>query len=418
MLRAGSPIPDRTGVPGFGWRPILLALVLPMFAGTFSYVIDVPALYALAKVWPLLMLPFAALATIRLAPDFQPPIFIALVWLLGFVPLIGVVVLGNDIVGATAAGAKIWPLTGALGAAGLLWLIKPSLGDLARVVTVLAIVTFGFLIGAWWLAPDAWFNAGIEETKVFLSDPERGRRINAPMMFAILGLFLLNRSFWARPKAWKAALILLGLAAMILFYKQRAQIAGTLCILAMAGLLSLRRWRTPAILVATGCFVALAIPVGLWVAERAADSLGGSLSMRQIEAEAALRFLNDNPWRWITGVGSATRVGGVTLGDIVGTPFFFPSDLGWLGVVFEYGLIGAGLMLALHILAIRMAWQAACGAGLLAMGVLDYAIFLLIVSPVVSVVLAPGELATVMALSWWLIRTPRAPQGAGSQCAP
>ena len=50
--------------------------------------------------------------------------------------------------------------------------------------------------------------------------------------------------------------------------------------------------------------------------------------------------------------------------------------------------------------------------------VLDYAIFLLVVSPVVSVVLSPGELATVLALSWWLVRTPPAPSGAASGSAP
>ena len=36
-------------------------------------------------------------------------------------------------------------------------------------------MTFGFLIGAWLFAPDALFQQGIEDTKVFLSDFERGR---------------------------------------------------------------------------------------------------------------------------------------------------------------------------------------------------------------------------------------------------
>jgi hypothetical protein len=183
-------------------------------------------------------------------------------------------------------------------------------------------------------------------------------------------------------------------------------------------MLSLRRWRGPAMMMAAAVVMAAAVPVVLWLGQDAVDSLGGSLSMRQIEAEHALAFLNDQPWRWIVGVGSATRVGDVTLGDIVGTPFFFPSDLGWLGVVFEYGVIGAGLMLALHLLAIRMAWEAARSSGVLGAAVLDYSLFLLIVSPVVSVVLSPGELATVLALSWWLVRTPPAPSGASSRSEP
>lgn len=381
---------------------LILILMLPMFAGLFAYVVDVKPLYGLAKIWPLVTAPLAVAAALRLKPLYQPLLLVVCAWLLGATPLIGVTQLGNDALGALASSVKVWPLTGALGAAAALWFVKPSEADLRRAVMALGLLTFAFLIGAWFLAPEALFHQTIEDTKVFLSDPERGRRINAPMMFAILGLFVVNRAFWRRPQVWKAAAVLLGLIAMVLFYKQRAQIAGSVAVLGLAAALGLGRWRTPVLMGIGAVGLAGVIPAILWLGRSAADSLGGSLSMRQIEAEAAVRFLNDAPWRWITGVGSATRIGDVTLGDIVGTPFFFPSDLGWLGVVFEYGLIGAALMLALHVVAIRMAWEAARAGGDLARAVFDYAVFLLVVSPVVSVVLAPGELATVLALTFWL----------------
>lgn len=391
---------------------LALILMLPMFAGLFVYVVDVAPLYGLAKVWPLVTAPLAVVAALRLKPGYQPLLLVICAWLLGATPLIGVSQLGNDALGAVASSVKIWALTGALGCAAALWFLEPSETDLRRAVMVLGAGTFAFLIGAWFLAPEALFHQTIEDTKVFLSDPERGRRINAPMMFAILGLFVANRAFWRRPATWKAGAVLFGLVAMILFYKQRAQIAGSVAVLGLAAALSLGRWRTPALMVGGAVALAAVTPAVLWLGQSAADSLGGSLSMRQIEAEAALRFLNDAPWRWITGVGSATRIGDVTLGDIVGTPFFFPSDLGWLGVVFEYGLIGAGLMLALHVVAIRMAWQAAKAGGDLARAVFDYAVFLLVVSPVVSVVLTPGELATVLALTFWLRTLQARPCGA------
>ena len=418
VLRAAptEAMTGRTGEPT--WAAALLILALPMFGGVFAYVVDAPPLYLLAKAWPILTVPLALFAIWRLNPPYQPLLLAACAWLLGVTPFISVTQLGNDVFGALASTAKIWPLTGTLGAAASLWLIRPGSRDLTKGIVVLAAVTFGFLVGAWLFAPDALFQQGIEDTKVFLSDAERGRRINAPMMFGILALFLINRSFWRRPAIWKAVLIGLGLVAMILAYKQRAQIGGTIVGLGLGALLGLRRWQGPAMMMATAIVVAAAAPLVLWLGQDAVDSLGGSLSMRQIEAEHALAFLNDEPWRWITGVGSATRVGNVTLGDIVGTPFFFPSDLGWLGVVFEYGVIGAGLMLALHLLAIRMAWEAAQRGLLIGAAVLDYAIFLLVVSPVVSVVLSPGELATVLALSWWLVRTPAAPSGAASGSEP
>ena len=423
VARRGRVLRLRTATAGgrsdtVAWPVLALLILLPMFGGIFIYVVDAPPLYLLAKAWPVLTAPMALFAAWRLNPPYQPLLLAACAWLLGVTPFVSVTQLGNDAFGALASTAKIWPLTGALGAAAALWLVRPSADDLAKAVIALALVTFGFLIGAWLFAPDALFQQGIEDTKVFLSDVERGRRINAPMMFGILALFLINRSFWRRPAVWKAVLIVGGLIAMVVMYKQRAQIGGAVVGLGLGALLSLRRWRGPALMAATTVVLAAAIPAVLWLGRGAVDSLGGSLSMRQIEAEHALAFLNDQPWRWIVGVGSATRVGDVTLGDIVGTPFFFPSDLGWLGVVFEYGAVGAGLMLALHLLAIRMAWEAARRGQVVGSAVLDYAIFLLVVSPVVSVVLSPGELATVLALSWWLVRTPRAPSDGASGSAP
>lgn len=414
MLGAVSGTGAASGRPASVGRTAALVLGLPMFAGLFQYVIDVPALYGLAKVWPVLALPLTLIAALRLKPGYQPLLLAACAWMLAFVPLISMAQLGNDLLGAVASTAKIWPLTGALSGVAALTLLKPSEGELLRAIMILCGLTFGFLVGAWFLAPDAAFNQTIETTKVFLSDIERGRRINAPMMFAILGLFVLNRSFWARPALWKPALIGLGLIVLLCIYKQRAQIAGTGLVLILGAALSLGRWRGPALTGLAACGLAAIIPALVWLqGGSAAEGLGGSLSMRQTEAAAALDFLNDQPWRWVTGVGSATRIGGVTLGDIVGTPFFFPSDLGWLGVTFEYGAIGAGLMLALHLCAVRLTGHAAKGRGVIGRALFDYALFLVIVSPIVSVALSPGELATVLALGWRL-RTPSARPNAGS----
>ncbi|QTC91840.1 hypothetical protein [Brevundimonas goettingensis] len=415
VLREGPPRPVW---PGSWGRTALLVLTLPMFAGLFQYVIDAPVLYGLSKTWPVLVLPLTLIGALKTKPGYQPLLLAALAWLLAVVPLISMAQLGNDGFGALATTAKIWPLSGALAGAAGLNLLRPSGRELARAAMILCGLTFAFLVGAWFLAPDAAFNGTIETTKLFLTDIERGRRINAPMMFGVLGLFVLNRSFWSRPATWKPVLIGLGLLAMVCIYKQRAQIAGTGLVLVLGAALSLGRWRGPALIGPAAAGLAALIPALLWLqGGAAAEGLGGSLTMRQTEAEAALRFLNDQPWRWITGVGSATRIGGVTLGDIVGTPFFFPSDLGWLGVVFEYGLIGAGLMLGLHLWAVRQAWRAAQGeggeGGTLERALFDYALFLIVVSPIVSVVLSPGELATVLALGWWL-RTPSARPCAGS----
>ena len=383
-------------------RTAALLIGLPLFVGSFQYVIDAPPAYLLSKAWPVLTAPLAIWAALRLSPCFLPLLLGACAWLMAFAAFISVAQLGNDAVGALAASVKIWPLSGALGGLACLTLMRPTDDDMRRAICILAAATFGFLIGAWVLAPSSAFEKGIEHTKVFLSDPERGRRINAPSMFAILGLFALNRAFWRRPAVWKAALMLAGLLTLMLIYKQRAQIAGTVIGLVLGAVLSMKRWRAPAFAALLALILATAVPAWLWLQDSVIESLGGSLSMRQEEARAAVAFLNAEPWRWITGVGSTTRIGEVSLGDIVGMDFFFLSDLGWLGVVFEYGLIGAALMLALHLTAIRLCWNAARSGAPLQQALFDYSLFLLVVSPIVSVVLSPGELATCLALgAWW-----------------
>ena len=108
------------------WPTLMLIAVLPMFGGLFAYVVDAPPLYLLAKAWPVLTVPLALIAIWRLNPPHQPLLLAACAWLLGVTPFIGATQLGNDVFGALASTAKIWPLSGALGAAASLWLIRPT----------------------------------------------------------------------------------------------------------------------------------------------------------------------------------------------------------------------------------------------------------------------------------------------------
>ena len=136
-------------------------------------------------------------------------------------------------------------------------------------------------------------------------------------------------------------------------------------------------------------------------------SLGGSLSVRKIELAHAVIFLSQAPWRWLTGVGAVTRDGAFSLGDIVGAQTFYLADLGWLGVVFEYGLIGAVLILAVHLLGLRMAQKAGRTGDPTAQALFDYIVYILLVSPIYSVVFAPGELAACMAMAFFYSRPER-----------
>ncbi len=394
--------------PSGQWR-ILLTLVLlaPLFCESFQYVIDCPPLYALTKAWPLVMLPWAAFAGLRLALPYKGLLLAALAWTAGASTLIGVFELGNGLTGMLAPTAKVWALANGLSLAGVLVLLKPTPDTLARAIAVLGGVTFISVAAIWFLTPTSAYVGTIESTKVFLHD-ERGYRLNAPMMFGVLSIFLVNRSFWRSPTLWKLVLIGIGFGLLIGVYKTRVLILGTAAGVVLGAVFSAGKSRSLIFALLLAAMLAVAVPLwSLLHSDALTKSLGGSLSIRQIEFAKAVDFLNAQPWRWLTGVGSATRVGDVTLAEIVGTNFFFPSDLGWLGVVFEYGLIGAGLMLSLHLFAVRIAWGAAATGALAGAALFDYALYLLVVSPVTSVVLAPGEMTAVLALGWWLTQEAR-----------
>jgi hypothetical protein len=223
------------------------------------------------------------------------------------------------------------------------------------------------------------------------------------MFFGLLSMFILARRFWARPNWWGPALLAVCFLLMSTIEKERVPIAGAAVVIILGGVLSNARWRIP-ILVALGSVAALAVPAYLYLhAGVIAESLGGSLTARQTELDRALAFLNAQPWRWVLGAGAATRIGDVTLGDMVGAPFFFLADLGWLGVIFEYGVIGAALLLVLHLVGLRLTWRAVRADDPLSGAAFDYVLYIVLTSPISSVVLAPGELLTCMAIAWYMI---------------
>lgn len=405
---AAAPLPRAQIKVGEAWKILVLVLVLPFFIETFQYVVDTPVPYTLAKVWPFLTLPLAVFAFVRVDLPYKSLLLVAACWLIFVSPLVNALSLGADLGGALSATIKVWPLTYGLSAAAVLALLKPEPKTLLLAFAILGAITFALLLMLWLVVPQSvYYKATLETTKVFLYDADRGARLNLPMEFGIFGLFLINRSFWRRPQVWQPIAIIIGLVLMIMIFKTRVAIATAIVTMILAATLSFPRWRGAIIAAGLAGLLIVIVPIGLWLSTRhVADALGGSLSIRQIEAGKAFDFLCAEPLRWLAGSGGAARVGAVSLGDVVGTPFFFPSDLGWLGVVFEYGAIGAGLMLALHLFALPLGWRAAKAQPVLGGAVFDYAVCMLLATPLTSVVLAPGGLGLMLALACYLISRP------------
>jgi hypothetical protein len=389
------------------WWPALIALfALPMFAQSFQYMVDIPPLYLLSKAWPVLTLPLLVWALLRLDIPYKPLFIVAIFWLIGVTPMVGIVQLGNEAGAAFLTTAKVWAYGFVFSAAGLLVLLRLPPETLRRIVVGLGLGTYAIMVVLWLIVPASVYGGGDVATKLFFFDEDRGYHLYMPMFFGMLLVFFFNRSFWMRPRLWKILAIFVAFALQYVIYKERTAIAGGVLVVVIASALSARRWRFPA-LAMLGIVAGIAVFYLIGRSENATDihsSLGGSLAIRQVSVATAWNYLSVEPVRWLFGVGATTRFGNITLAQLFGNRMFFLADIGWLGVAFEYGVIGALLMLLVHLAGLRAATKWSCADDPLSYALADYVLYLIVVSAVYSVVFTPGELTTVLALSYYLAR--------------
>lgn len=405
LPHSAAAMPANATAAWVDWRLVAVAFALPMFAQCFQYMVDVLPLYLLSKAWPFLMLPLFGWALMRLDLPFKVLQMVTLVWILGVTPVVGIVQLGNGMAAALATTVKVWPFTFSFALAGLLALLHVPHESLRRILLWLGAGTYVAMVLLWLLTPVSAYGGGDVVTKLFMYDPERGYHLYMPMFFGMLLVFTLNRSFWIQPRLWKVLALAICIALQLAIYKERAAISGGVLIVVVGAALSARRWRITAL-----SLLALAGGVGAIVMlgrmQNAADlhALGGSLAVRQVSVATAWNYLSADPWRWLLGVGATTRFGTITLAQLFGNRMFFLTDIGWLGVMFEYGVIGACLMLLVHVAALFKAARWSWPDDALSQAFADYVLYLIVVSAVYSVVFTPGELTTIIALSWYFSR--------------
>jgi hypothetical protein len=170
--------------------------------------------------------------------------------------------------------------------------------------------------------------------------------------------------------------------------------------------LSMKRWR-----IAGFAAIGLAACAGVFLlVARAGNSvalahqLGASLTVREVSVSTAWNYLSADPERWLLGVGGTSRIGDVTLAGLFNNPMFFLADIGWLGVLFEYGAVGVLLILLVYGAGLRSALGWGRSGDPMSQAFADYIVYLLASSVVYSAVFAPGELTTTMALSYYFSR--------------
>jgi hypothetical protein len=124
----------------------------------------------------------------------------------------------------------------------------------------------------------------------------------------------------------------------------------------------------------------------------------------------AVEYLGDDPLRGLFGVGATTRFSDVTLADIFKNEQFYLADIGWVGVVFEFGIVGALLVAAVYGTGLVVTARAGAGGDVFLQALSSYVLFMIVTSAIYSVVFTPGELATVVAMSEYIARyAPRFP---------
>lgn len=383
-------------------RMIPLMLALPMFVQIFHYMIDINSLYLLSKAWAVLMLPLAVYGMLGLRTPFALVYMTVLLYGMGVTPILSMLWLGNGMGDALVNSVKIWSLTYYFSLIGFLVLMAPSPDTLIKVINRLGVITVVMMWVLWFTIPASWYSGNPHVSRLFLAEYERGNRIYIFMTFAWLSMFYTLARMLERPKLWHPIWIGIVMATEILLFKERMAMASS--VLVMGGMVIFRLpplWKSIAVAggIVGGAMGAVVLVIK---AEALAASLGGSLSIRQHSMALLQAYLGDQPLRWIFGAGAASRVGSVNMAKIIGRADFFLADLGWAGIMFEFGVFGAVLLVMLYLIPLFWGWRqpsvpdprsrAMIGA------LVTYIAFLLVCTAIYSPVFTPGELASITAM--------------------
>ncbi len=378
---------------------LVLLIALPLFGQSFHYVVDLPPTYYLSKAWPILTLPLAvyALVTMRLPWAWLYGALIA--YVLGLTPLLSMIYLGNGLLDALVTTAKSLPFLYYFAGAGMLALLRPSQDQIRRAIVVLGIGTFLLMGFLWLVVPATAYRIDAAESKLFLYETERGYRIFMPMFFGILTMLYLARRLIMRRDLLAGLGVLIGFALLILIFKQRTVILSVAITIAWIMFRCSRGW-VRAVLLATGATAAIALGILVFgpLLARLEMALGASLSIRQMSIQLAIDYIQGHPLVLMFGAGSITRLSQNTLSMLLGNAHFYLADIGWLGIIFEYGVVGAALILSTYLATLRQAAITPPRDEPFVRAFGDYVIYMLLTSAVQSVVFTPGEVSLIMAL--------------------
>lgn len=404
-----APAGIRTGVDGM--RLLFLLATLPMFGQVFHYMIDVGKIYYLSKAFPILVLPLGFYALLRLKTPLAGWYLFCIAYVQCVTPVMSIVWLGNDLGDSLTNSVKVWPLTYYFSLIGLLVMFEYSADEVTNALLLAGWATALVMLLLWQFTPWYYYTWDPAVSRLFLKDYSRGNHIFFPITFMFLVTFYAAYSLMRRPKLWHILFIAVSFYIQFNVFKQRTAAAS--CLVVIIGIFIFRLPKLIRGLVIGGGMAASFAGI-FYVMSRLDQILyqfGGSLTVRQTSMGLLEKYLGDKPLRWIFGAGGASRLGTVTMEDIVGRKDFWLTDLGWAGVLFEFGVLGS---LAMMLLFFWILWWAARQPAVgeprhraMIAALAAYIVYLTISSVIYSFVYAPGELATMTALLLYLVNIVR-----------
>jgi hypothetical protein len=396
---------DAAGIPAlFSAAParprvmLWLLAVLPLFGQTFHYISVLPPLWALSKAFPVVSLPlmFRLGSYVRFPMTRQ--VLLSFGWLALSPSVAAIFYFHESFFTAITAQVKLLPILYFFSFLALLLTLQPTLRELARCFIILGAVTTGVLILLWAVIPDSWYNGSyVFGSEPFFSSDNRGHRIRMTMYFPIIMLFFCyRRAFFERSLRYLLGAAI-AFAVTLLIVKTRAMIIGITGVVLIRSLLWVRPL-TRILLLLCSPFALVSMFSAGYLASTFSTSADSGIAIRGITAAEAGQFLGNSPLRWFFGVGTLSPTSKESLTDYF-HHFFFLADIGWLGVVFEYGGLGALLFVLLELRGMAFYRRLRAHVEDDFLGALfDYLLYVLLISFVYPPTLTPGETATILAI--------------------
>lgn len=378
---------------------LLLFAVLPLFGEVFHYLKVLPPMWALSKAFPIITLPLCFFAMKDgPAPRGSRQMLLSLLYLFLVPSFTAIFSFQQDFFLGLTAQVKLLPILYFFSFTGLLRLLKPTSSEIAKGFLYWGLLLFAVLVLLWILVPQSVYEvlhkAG--DAPMFSHD-SRGNRIRMPYLFGTIGIFYCFRRYFAEKNMkWLLATIV-GFVSVIGLIRMRAAVLGLSLVFAI-NMLRFSKPKTRIVVLALLPFAGAALLSVPYVASTFNTGTQAGFDLRNGTIERAIAFLGNNPLRWTIGVGTITPLDTTGLIRYFNHSFFL-ADITWLGIVFEYGLIGAVLLLMIPV---RGLWESrnvrASRQGAFLGSLQDYLIYSLLISTGYPLTMAPGEFAMILAI--------------------